>query len=48
MLARACCLQLAPQLNRAPALYGDATDKLVDESELGYDQRQREFGFYDE
>jgi hypothetical protein len=48
MLAPVRCLQLAPQLNGAPTLFGDAPDELVDESEFSLDQRKGEFGFYDE
>src|SRR5208282_2938411 len=48
VLARAGGLQLAPQVERAPAFFDDAADEVVDEGKLRLDQSQRVFGFDDE
>src|SRR5208283_4500614 len=47
VLARAGGLQLAPQVERAPAFFDDAADEVVDEGKLRLDQSQRVFGFDD-
>ena len=48
VLARAAGLQLAPQVERAPAFFDDAADELADEGKLGLGQGQRIFGFHHE
>src|SRR5436189_6229526 len=41
-------LNLAPELDRAPALLDEAADEVLDEGELGLDEREPEFAFDDE